>query len=126
MLKLVMLLNALSCAVFGAIFVGLGAAVAQFLGDPPVWLIRAIGAGLILNAAHLVIEARKAVPPRNMVMYFATGDAIWVVATLGLILAGVYVTTPLGQAATVAVAAMVGGFGILQAQLAPPATAREA
>ena len=113
MLKSVLFANAASCALFGVLFLTSAGSTAAFLGDPPIWLLRALGAGLLFNAAHLIYSARMESPGRLLVLYFIFGDALWVLATVGLITSGLWITTITGMAAAVAVAAFVGlcGFG---------------
>ncbi len=113
MLKPILLANAASCLGFGAIFAAMPAATAEFLGDPPVWLISVIGVGLILNGLNLLWVARKSRPGRFEILQFVIGDAVWVVATLVLVGLGLWVTTPAGIAAALAVALWVEacGFG---------------
>src|SRR6056297_2415918 len=114
-LATVLRLNALSCLGFGALFLLAPVAVAQALGTPPVWLVAALGAGLVGNGALLLLSVRGGrVPRRAEVLFFSLGDAAWVVATLALILAGVWIVTPGGRVAALAVAVMVGALGVAQ------------
>lgn len=119
MLKPVLAANALSCLVFGALFAAAAPAVAAFLGDPPVWLVRAVGVGLILNGAHLAFTARKAQIRRAEALWFAAGDAAWVAATAILLLSNIWISTPSGAAVAIAVALWVGACGLTQWRLAP-------
>ncbi|MGH1427345.1 MAG: hypothetical protein ACRBEE_05360, partial [Arenicella sp.] len=48
------------------------------------------------------------------ILYFSSNDFIWVALSIALIIGKVWVTTPEGIATTLAIAMMVGGFGILQ------------
>ena len=105
--------NAASCLGFGALFAALPGPVAEFLGSPPVWLIRVTGAVLLVNGAHLLWTARRG-PGRAALIYFALGDAAWVAATVLLVAGGIWITTPGGILAAVAVALPVGTFGYLQ------------
>ena len=105
--------NATSCLVFGALFLALPAPVAGFLGSPPVWLVAALGAVLLVNGAHLLWAAKRG-PGRVELLYFALGDAAWVAGTLALIASGTWITTGAGIAAALAVAAPVGVFALLQ------------
>jgi len=114
-LATVLRLNALSCLGFGALFLLVPGAVAAVPGTPPVWLVGALGAGLIGNGALLWMSVRGGRVPRRMeVLFFVTGDALWVVATLALVSTGLWIVTVLGQALTLAVAAMVGALGFAQ------------
>lgn len=119
-LATILRLNALSCLTFGALFLAAPAAVAGALGTPPAWLVAALGAGLLGNGALLWLSvARGRVPRRAEVLFFSIGDGLWVGATLGLILAGVWIVTPGGRVAALAVAVMVGAFGLAQWQRLP-------
>lgn len=115
-LKAIMGANAASCLGFGALFVIAPAPVAAFLGSPPAptWVVAVLGAGLLLNALHLVYAATRPAPSRSAVMYFSAGDFLWVAGTLVLILTGTWITTPGGIAAAIAVALVVAAFGLLQ------------
>ncbi|MFT4999486.1 MAG: hypothetical protein ACI861_002244 [Paracoccaceae bacterium] len=114
MLKTVLIANAASCALFGVVFLTIAGSVATFLGDPPFWLLQVLGAGLLFNAAHLIYAARQNRPNSKLVLYFTLGDALWVLATAGLIATGTWITTSPGIAAAIAVGAYVGLCGIGQ------------
>lgn len=113
-LHLTLRLNAASCLGFGALLLVTPGAVAEALGTPPVWLLRTLGAGLIVNAAHLLLVARKVRPDRRSVLWFATGDLVWWLATIALVASGQWITTPFGQVAALAVGAGVAGLGVAQ------------
>lgn len=114
-LATVLRLNALSCLGFGVLFLAAPGPVATGLGTPPTWLIVALGAGLVGNAALLWLSARGGRAPRRAeVLFFCAGDAAWVVATLALVLAGVWIVTPGGRIAALVVAIMVGALGLAQ------------
>lgn len=114
-LATVLRLNALSCLGFGLVFLLAPGAVATALGTPPGWVIAALGAGLLGNALLLWLSVRGGRAPRRAeVLFFSLGDAGWVVATLALILGGVWIVTPGGRIAALAVAAMVGALGLAQ------------
>ncbi len=119
MLKTVLIANAASCAVFGALFLLKGTAIAAFLGDPPIWLLQVIGAGLMLNAAFLVFTASQTPPGWRSVYLFIAGDAIWVIATINLLTFGIFVTTPSGIWAAIGVAVFVGACGVGQYRYGP-------
>lgn len=117
MLKTVLRLNAASCLGFGVLFLAAPGAVRAVLGSAPALVIAAIGAVLVLNGAHLMLASSRPARPAEL-RYFAAGDVAWVAGTLGLAASGLWITEPGGIAATVAVAAMVGCFGLLQWRLA--------
>lgn len=116
-LKNVMRANAISCLVFGVLFVLLPKLVAIFLGGSspaPHLYILVLGIVLIVNGFHLLWASRAPLPQKNLVIYFSTGDFIWVIGSIGLVASGVWITTSGGVLATYVVAIMVGLFGILQ------------
>jgi len=114
--------NASSCLAFGLLFVAAPSAVAAFLApqDPaPALLFSALGALLLLNGIHLLWAARCDPPARSLVVYFTAGDFAWVAATLILILGRLWITSTSGIATALAVAAVVGLFGIAQIMRIP-------
>ncbi|NBC96888.1 MAG: hypothetical protein GVY27_11100 [Deinococcus-Thermus bacterium] len=114
-LTTILRVNAVSCLGFGGLFLAVPGRVSAFLGATPVWLIVALGLGLLANAAHLQWAARR--QPRDWeVRYFSLGDAAWVALTLAVLAAGAWVTSPAGQSAAAAVAVGVGALGALQWQ----------
>jgi len=115
-IRTVLKLNAASCLLFGLGFLIFPGAVAAFLGAPPAppTLILALGAGLVLNGGLILTTARKDAPSAGWVAFFALGDGLWVLGTLVLILSGLWITSTAGIAAAIAVAAMVGLFGLMQ------------
>lgn len=125
MLKTVLRLNAASCLGFGALFLVAPGAVAAFLGDAPVWLVAALGLGLLANAAHLALASCRSVSAFEL-RWFAMGDFLWVAGTALLLLAGIWITTPGAIVAALAVALMVASFGLLQWRLAQEAAAGQA
>jgi len=106
-------LNAASCVLFGALFVLAPGAVARFLGAAPASLILVLGLGLLANGGHLLWAARRTVPA-VLLKYFALLDALWVVATAVLILAGLWITSPGGIVAALVVAVTVAALGLMQ------------
>lgn len=114
-LATVLRLNALSCLGFGGLFLAAPGQVAAALGTPPGWVVALLGAGLLGNAALLWLSVRGGRAPRRAeVLFFSIGDGVWVVATLALIVAGVWIVTPGGRIAALAVAVMVGALGLAQ------------
>jgi hypothetical protein len=115
-LKAIMSANALSCLVFGTLFLAMPRGVADFLGSPPApaLILTVLGAGLLLNGAHLVYAATRPAPARWVVAYFSVGDFLWVAGTLALVLTDTWITSSAGIAAALAVALGVGTFGFLQ------------
>ncbi len=119
MLKHVLRLNAASCAVFGAIFAFAAQSTAQFVGDPPVLLVQILGVGLMTNAALLIWASTRALPDRNLVLMFALGDGLWVIATAVLLAADLWITTGMGIGFAIVIALFVGACGVLQWLFAP-------
>jgi hypothetical protein len=109
--------NAMSCLAFGVLFAAIPAEVAAFLGrqsPAPAWALAALGVGLVINGAALWWVSGHRCPSRAAVLIFSGGDFAWVLATVALIGAGVWIDTAPGVAAAVAVAVLVGGLGTLQ------------
>lgn len=118
-LKQVMVSNALSCVVFGAIFIVSPISVSSFLSldnPAPEYVLMLIGGGLVLHGTHIFIISRKPTPHFSWILYFSMGDFLWVIASLLLILTDNWITSSTGIIAALVVAAMVGTFGILQIQ----------
>jgi len=115
-IKTILRINAASCIGFGGLFVASPDAVASFLGTPPApkIVILVLGALLILNGAHLLYTSMGAHVPKALVLYFSTGDVLWVFATVALIATGTWITTTSGIVAALAVAAAVGAMGLAQ------------
>lgn len=116
-LKNVMRANAISCLAFGVAFALQPSLVANFLGGAspaPQLHILILGILLILNGLHLLWASRVPLPQKQLILYFSTGDYIWVIASVGLMVSGVWITTTGGVLAASTVAVMVGLFGILQ------------
>lgn len=116
-LKNIMRANATSCLAFGGVFALQPSLVANFLGGAspaPQSYILILGIVLILNGLHLLWASRVPLPQKELILYFSTGDYIWVIGSVGLIVSGVWITTPGGVLVASAVAVMVGLFGTLQ------------
>jgi hypothetical protein len=116
-LKAILRANAASCIVFGLIFLLIPTKVAVFLAQSspiPTPVLTFLGAALVLNGLHLVWASLQASPNNYLIIYFAIGDFIWVLASISLIFMELWITTQSGIIASVIVGAMVGMFGILQ------------
>ena len=113
MLKNILRANAVSCLVFGLLFVAIPAIVAAFLGSAPWLAISIIGALLIVNGLHLLWAAKRT-PAKWEVIYFSVGDFLWLLATIVLIATGFWITTTKGIIVAILVALMVGLFGLMQ------------
>jgi len=113
MIQTVLRANAASCLIFGFLFVLMPVSIAGFLGDPPVPVIFILGILLVLNGSHLVWASLRRAPALE-ILYFSAGDFLWVAVTMILIALGIWITKPPGIIAALAVAAIVGLFGVLQ------------
>jgi len=113
----VMKANAISCIVFGLIFLSIPSRVIIFLSDDiqlPETILLILGIGLIVNGLHLTWASLKPMPSKALVIYFSIGDYIWVLGSISLVQLGVWITTTAGIITAFIVSAMVGLFGILQ------------
>lgn len=116
-LKTVLRANAASCIIFALIFLLIPIEVATFLGQgkpAPEIALLVLGAVLITNGFHLLWTSFRSLPNKYLVLYFAMGDFIWVLASSILMILGIWITTGVGIVASILVAIMVGTFGILQ------------
>ena len=113
----VMRSNGASCIGFGVVFVLLPNTVAQFLSataPAPALLLLILGFGLIGNGLYLFWSARTAIPNKREVVFFSIGDFAWVVFSIVLVSAGIWITNMLAAITTLLVAAVVLLFGVLQ------------
>lgn len=67
-----------------------------------------------MNGLHLLWASTIPIPNKNLILYFSIGDYIWVIASVGLMVSEVWITTTGGVLVASAVAVMVGVFGGLQ------------
>lgn len=115
-LKSILRLNALSCLCFGALFVLLPANVAGFLSMQPApdKTLIFLGVILIVNGLHIVWVSAKPTPSKIEILYFSSGDFLWVIATVYFMFATDWIATQQGIIATIVTSLMVGLFGLLQ------------
>ncbi|WP_293751664.1 hypothetical protein [uncultured Paraglaciecola sp.] len=116
-LKTVLRMNATSCIIFAIIFLLMSTEVASFLGQnkaAPELLLLVLGLILLTNGLHILWVSWQLKPNKYLVLYFAVGDFIWVVASIILVSQGMWITTTLGIFISLLVAMMVGTFGVLQ------------
>lgn len=106
--------NAASCLGFGVLFITAPGPVAAFLGATPEPVLTAVGAGLMLNGLHLLVASFRRPARPVEIIWFSLGDFGWWLATLGLIAAGIWITTPGGITAALSVAAVVALLGAAQ------------
>lgn len=113
----VMRANAASCLMFGLVFVISPELAATFLGGtapPPSLVVLGLGILLIFNGLHLLWASTLQPPSNNLIYYFSAGDVLWVIASMSLVFAKIWITTTEGIIATVLVAGLVAAFAILQ------------
>lgn len=121
----VMKANATSCIGFGIIFSLFSGEVSHFLSlskQAPNIVFILLGLALIFNGCHLIWASLKSMPSKYLVLYFSIGDYIWVLATLYLIFAKMWITTLIGIITALFVAVVVGTFGWLQIKVKDPKT----
>ncbi|WP_341366015.1 hypothetical protein [Yoonia sp. BS5-3] len=114
MLRRFLWMNAASCLGFGLLFLCASQASAQFIGDPPVIVVTALGGLLLVNAGLLALTARYWPAKQPLIAFFALGDATWVILTLVLLLAGLWIKGTVATLAAIAVACGVGALGFGQ------------
>jgi len=119
MLKTALIANAVSCSVFGLIFVFLAPETSKIIGSPDVLTLQIVGAGFIVNAGFLIASALQNQPSRNSILFYVLGDAAWVGLTAFLLIFGIWITTPAGVIWSICVAVLVGFLGWLQWRYAP-------
>lgn len=113
-LKSILRINAISCLVFGILFLAATNSVAIFLGEAPYWFLRLAGAVLILNGLHLLLASRQKIPRPIEIIWFSVGDLSWWLMSLALLATGTWVTEPIGQVAVWFIAVFVAALGVLQ------------
>lgn len=115
MLRKILRVNALSCLVFGSLFVLKTPVVLSFLETKSLdFLISILGFTLLLFAIHLICASFRKLLIKNEILYFALGDILWVALTIILLLFSDITTSTRGVIASLLVALMVGAFGLMQ------------
>jgi hypothetical protein len=114
LLKSTLVLNAISCIVFGLLFLLAGKEVSAFIGNSIVWLVPVAGGVLLFNGMHLLFASKRSKPVCPEILYFVAGDTLWVLGSIALIGFGVVITSQPGVLAASAIALMVGTFGAMQ------------
>lgn len=112
-ISLILRINAISCLLFGSLFILNPMQTANFLGNMPSNVLFILGFLLFLNGLHLFWASMRRIY-RFELIYFSAGDLLWVLATFGLIFMGLWVTSYQGIIAASLVACMVGILGALQ------------
>jgi len=113
-LAFVLRLNATSCLSFGALFMTNPSGVSSVLGNASPAVLVGLGAVLLVNGAHLLLASIRTRPFTAEILWFSMGDMAWWLATLTLIAAGVWITTPTGIALALLVALCVAALGLGQ------------
>lgn len=104
--------NGLFSALSGLFALVAAPPLTRLLAPATALSLRILGAVLLVHAVDLFLTARRDPPARAKVWYFTTMDAAWVIGT-GVLLARV----PFSGSAVVllvAIAVVVGAFGVLQ------------
>ncbi|WP_426370062.1 hypothetical protein [Pseudocolwellia sp. HL-MZ7] len=116
-LKNVLMANAISCIIFGLIFICLPIKVAVFLGGDthfPELILQILGVVLVINGLHLIWASLQQTPNKWLILYFSFGDFLWAISSSFLLLMRLWITTMAGIITTILVALMVTVFGIMQ------------
>lgn len=116
-LKYVLRANSFSCIGFGLLFALTPSTVANFLSSntlAPNLVIFTLGLVLICNGLHLIWASFQLIPSKLLIIYFSVGDFLWAIATIFLIIFGLWITTTVGIISSLLVASFVGLFGVLQ------------
>ena len=110
--------DAALCAVTGAVAAAAPSAVADLLGpDVGSTVVRVVGIALLVYALDLALTSRAAARwQRPAVLFAGAGNLAWEVATVVLVALGAFSVT--GAVVALALAAVVGGLGLLQLRAA--------
>ena len=111
-LRTLLHIDAVACAAAGLVAAVAADPVADLLGTERVGIVRGVGVFLVVYAIDLLLLARvrRDTLLRTGTAATAVGDALWVAATLGLVVAGAF--DPAGVAAVLALGAVVAGLGV--------------
>jgi hypothetical protein len=116
-LRLVLKLDAVVTAANGVAYLAAAGPLEDLLGvDPAVQ--RPIGAFLMLFAAGVWLVATRDAISRRAVLAVAAANALWVIGSLSVAIAGASSPTTVGTVWIVLQALVVGGFATLQAATA--------
>ncbi|MCG8671312.1 MAG: hypothetical protein MI867_18040 [Pseudomonadales bacterium] len=113
-LKNVLLSNAMFSVFCGILLIIAAEQIANLMGGHPEWIYLALGVGLILFAADVAFVAtRKTINPlfAKMILW---ADIGWVVASIALLAFAHSLFSMSGLMAILAIAAVVGLFGVLE------------
>lgn len=118
-IKIILKLNALSCLLFGALFVFMPETIIAFLADDqlmPQLVLVALGVLLNLWGMLLIWLSNRESIPNVLLLIVALGDFLWMAATVVLLLMQIWVNSSNGMAVAGLVAMLVGWFGWQQFQ----------
>ena len=105
--------DAATSGVMGPLLLAAAPALEGPLGLPAT-LLREVGIALVPFAALLVWIARPARPSRRAAWWVVVANALWVVASVALLLSGAVAPTGLGEAFVLAQAAVVAALAWLE------------
>lgn len=112
-LRNVLVLDAAASGATGLLLLG-GAGVLEDLLGLPVALLRAAGLILIPYGAFVAWAGAREPIARRAVWAIIAANALWALASLGLLVSGLVAPTPLGYAFVIAQGAVVALLGELQ------------
>jgi hypothetical protein len=107
--------DAATSGAFGPLLLAAAPVLEGALGLPAV-LLREVGIALIPFAALLLWLARRPRPSRRAAWGVVVANALWVAASVGLLLSGAVAPTALGEAFVLAQAAVVGVLAWLESR----------
>jgi hypothetical protein len=113
-LKRALRFNSLFSCVSGLILLAAAPFVAGLFAIPDARIFVAIGAGLLVFAAGIFLNARRDEIRLNAAWVTIALDAAWVVGSAGLLLLAPGVISPVGRLLVAIVAVIVGGIAFAQ------------
>ena len=116
--RMLLRVDAALCAGTGLLAAVAAAPVADLLGpDVPTGVVRVVGIALVAYALDLLLVSRAAARwQRPMALAAGVGNVVWELVTVLLVALGAF--SVLGAVVALAVAAVVGGLGVLQLRAA--------
>ena len=113
LLRIALRLDAAASGALGVLSVAAAAPLAGLLG-PTAGMLRGTGAFLIGYALVLALVAARPTIPRPAAWAVVAGNTVWVLGSIGAVVAGLATFTGLGVAVVLAQAAAVAVFADLQ------------
>jgi hypothetical protein len=113
LLRLALRLDAAASGALGLLAVGAAAPLSGLLG-PATGVLLGTGAFLVVYALGLVVVAARPVISRPAAWTVVVGNSVWVLGSVGAVVAGREELTTLGVAVVLAQAAAVAVFADLQ------------